>query len=546
MRKIPATESSSSHTTPTPILRYEGWVIFALACTLNLVTAWWLAYVWHVGNRDALSRTANAFFVLFSRDPHLAAIGFVWPPLPSLMQLFIVPITRWLGHPAFSGPLLSSVWGAVALVVLNLILTRLGVPRTLRWWLLALTQLHPSFWYLAASGLAEIILLGCLLTTIWGYLLMPERVRSWAIAGIGLALGFLVRYEALAMIAGIILAIAIQRWPPWRNWETALEGRLLFVLSPPVYAVALWLYFNWMFMGDPLFFQRSAYSLAAAPDVARNVGWTHPLFAAMGNWLKTGEYALTRLAQQNLAFLAAIPLVLALAYKRSNLQLVGLVILLVSVPAFTAFQVYSGTLATWMRYWFYAVPFATILIGAWYTHSAGQVREVITAGLITLSLASIPVTLWAMYEPHAGPDEQRLSAYLIAPQEQLKLRERDDYWKDIQDAPRLARVTLEHAGERYVMVDTTRGYPMIMLYRYPERLVITTDRDFITALDNPTKFVDYVLMLDPETSDGGFNVIAARYPRLFENGASWAKLEQDFTDTYRRWRLFRVIRTPAP
>lgn len=544
MRKIPATASPPPHTPPT--LRYEAWTIFVLACTLNVVTAWWLRYVWHVGNSDALSRTANAFFVLFSRDPHLAAIGFVWPPLPSLMQLFIVPITRWLGHPTFSGPLLSSVWGAIALVVLNLILAQLGVQRALRWWLLALTQLHPSFWYLAASGLAEIILLGCLLLTIWGYLLMPERVRSWAIAGTGLALGFLVRYEALAMIAGIVLAIAIQRWPPWRNWESALEGRLLFVLSPPVYVVGLWLYFNWMFMNDPLFFQRSAYSLAAAPDVARNVGWTHPLFMAMGNWLKTGEYALTRLAQHNLAFLGAIPLVLALAYKRGNLQLIGLVILLVSVPAFTAFQVYAGTLATWMRYWFYAVPFATILIGAWHSQSTGQIRWWVTTGLVAVFLASIPITLIAMSDPHTSLDEQRLSAYLIAPEKQMLLREQDDYWKDVQDAPKVARIVFEHAREHLVMVDTARGYAPIMQYPHPERLVITTDRDFVTRLENPPAFVDYILMLDPETSGGGFNVIAARYPRLFENGASWAKLEWDFTDTYRQWRLFRVLRSSSP
>jgi hypothetical protein len=438
------------------------------------------------------------------------------------------------------------VWGAVALVVLNLILARLDVPRALRWWLLALTQLHPSFWYLAASGLAEIILLGCLLLTIWGYLLMPERVRSWAIAGTGLALGFLVRYEALAMIAGIVLAIAVQRWPPWRNWETALEGRLLFVLSPPVYAVGLWLYFNWMFMSDPLFFQRSAYSLAAAPDVARNVGWLHPLFLAMGNWIKTGEYALTRLAQHNVAFLSAIPLVLALAFKRGNLQLIGLVILLVSVPTFTAFQVYSGTLATWMRYWFYAVPFATILIGAWHSQCTGRVRVWGTAGLVALFLASTPLTLIAMRDPHASFDEQRLSAYLIAPEKQMLLREQDGYWKDIQDAPKIARIVFERAREHLVMVDTTRGYAMIMQYPRPERLVITTDRDFATRLENPPAFVDYILMLDPETSGGGFNAIAARYPHLFANGAAWAHLDWDFTDTYRHWRLFRVIRSSSP
>ena len=36
---------------------------------------------------DAWSRITNAYYVLYSRDPHLAAIGFIWNPLPSLMAI---------------------------------------------------------------------------------------------------------------------------------------------------------------------------------------------------------------------------------------------------------------------------------------------------------------------------------------------------------------------------------------------------------------------------------------------------------------------------
>jgi hypothetical protein len=41
--------------------------------------AYILFFVLRIGNSDALSRTANAYYVLYSRDPHLAAIGFIWP-----------------------------------------------------------------------------------------------------------------------------------------------------------------------------------------------------------------------------------------------------------------------------------------------------------------------------------------------------------------------------------------------------------------------------------------------------------------------------------
>ena len=63
--------------------------IFGISLVLNLVLAYFLFFVWHIGNSDALSRTANAYYVLYSRDPHLAAIGFVWPPLSSIFLIHL-------------------------------------------------------------------------------------------------------------------------------------------------------------------------------------------------------------------------------------------------------------------------------------------------------------------------------------------------------------------------------------------------------------------------------------------------------------------------
>ena len=55
---------------------------------------------------DAMSRVVNAYYVLFSRDPHLPAIGFVWNPLPSLVLLPILPlksVAPWLVTHGFAG-----------------------------------------------------------------------------------------------------------------------------------------------------------------------------------------------------------------------------------------------------------------------------------------------------------------------------------------------------------------------------------------------------------------------------------------------------------
>jgi hypothetical protein len=64
---------------------------------------------------DALSRVANAYYVLFSH-PHLGALGMVWNPLPSLLELPIVALHPWF--PAvvtrgLAGSAITAVLGAI-------------------------------------------------------------------------------------------------------------------------------------------------------------------------------------------------------------------------------------------------------------------------------------------------------------------------------------------------------------------------------------------------------------------------------------------------
>lgn len=522
--------------------RYENFIIFGLGLIANIVGAWWCAFVWQIGNRDALARTANAFYVLYSRDPHLASIGFVWPPLPSLLQLPLLPITKWLGHTTFAGPIVSAMFGALALVLLNQVLIQLNTPRAWRWLLVALTQLHPAFWYLAASGLAEVPVLVFLLATVLGYLMLPTKVRAAALAGIALAGGFFVRYEALAMIPGLVVALLIQRWWSPRTWRNALTGHIFAVVLPPLYAVGLWMFWNWQIMGDALFFQRSEYSLAAAQDVARNVGPLHSLWAAYHGIGPTLSYALTRLTQQNVAFLAAVLLVTIIALVKRDGRLAGLVVLLLCVPAFSALQVFLGTLAPWMRYWFYATPFAAILIGVVAGMRRSVWRFVALVPLVGLFALAIPVCLAAMGDPYASPDERRLHARLLDPAQEAAIRATDDYWGDVSDAPVVAPVLDQQAQHGMVLVDSVLAYAIIMDTKHPERLVITNDNDFKTALGNPSAHVGSILVLKPHAG-GTPNAIEQQYPDLFYHGAPWATLAHDFTNTYRKWRVYDVAPT---
>ena len=314
--------------------KHEGLTIFILSFLMNFILAYFLFFVWHIGNSDALSRTANAFYVLYSRQPHLAAIGFVWPPLPSILQLPLLPVTKALECVTFTGSIVSSLFGAACLVMMNRLLANQKFPAAIRWILIGLLQIHPDTWYLFSAGMAESIFLFFVLTTLSAVNSIPRSMRSWVIAGLSLAAAFYIRYEALAMIAGVGLAVIVHLWASGTSWIVKTEGWLIAILMPPVYGVALWLFFNWTLMGDPLFFLRSVYSLSNAPDIAKIAGLTHPLYLAWGNVVEAIKMGFLRSFQQNPAYpIMGIIAFISILWHQ-NRKGFGLFIVMLSITAF--------------------------------------------------------------------------------------------------------------------------------------------------------------------------------------------------------------------
>ncbi|BBB47507.1 hypothetical protein [Pelolinea submarina] len=517
------------------ISKKESRVVFWTSLIFYLaVGALFNLYI-YLGNGDALSRTANAYYVLYSRDPHLAAIGFIWPPLPSLMQLPLLPILKPLGLTVMAGPIISALFGAGSLVMLDVVLGRLKVPDKVRWLLLALTMLHPNYVFLCGSGMAEPIILFFILVVIWGYMQMPYGTRSWVICGAGLAAGFMVRYEALALILGVAIALVLVYWPESGDWRDEMEGRLLAVMVPPAYAVAIWLFLNWMVMDSPLYFLQSEYSLANATDIASNAGVTHPLFLAWNNIFYTISYTFKRLAQQNIAFLIGSVIVLLTAFVKRNRKMIGLLFILFSIPAFTAYQVFSGSLATWLRYWFYAIPYGAIEIGMLYRILQRRWRNLFVGLLVFLFIISIPISVNTMYsDENTGGDMQRLGAYLMHPASEPERRTSDSYYIFRHDAPILAAKVDEVSREGLVMVDANKSYYVILDAKHPERLMITNDTDFPAALQYPQGKVAYILI--PEEG----NVFSRTYPGIYDGAYDWAVMVYDFPDTLTKYRLFKI------
>ena len=107
-------------------------MVFALAFASYLTVALLLAFRFGSMTGDAFSRMANGFYIVYSRDPHLAAVGFVWTPLQSIADMTILlanPLWPDLSHYNMAGSLVSSLAMAGAAYQILSSLREWGVSR---------------------------------------------------------------------------------------------------------------------------------------------------------------------------------------------------------------------------------------------------------------------------------------------------------------------------------------------------------------------------------------------------------------------------------
>src|ERR1700722_9381631 len=190
----------------------EGGAVFAIAAIVYLVCGSVLAFHFHSFFGDAVSRMANGFYVLYSRDPHLAAIGFVWNPLQSAAD--IVPLLLYhlwppLATRDMAGTIVSSLCMAGATYQLLAAFREWGVPRAPRLILVAPFALNPMVVFYGANGMSEALYLFTLIATC-RYLarwIRRDDAKSLAFAAFALAFCYLARNEAVApaLAAGVLV-----------------------------------------------------------------------------------------------------------------------------------------------------------------------------------------------------------------------------------------------------------------------------------------------------------------------------------------------------
>jgi hypothetical protein len=339
-----------------------------LAFLLYLGLGGYLALALHAFHGDAYSRVANAYYVLFSRDPHLAAIGFVWTPLPSLFELLFLPAKIvWPGIAQLGLPavLMSATFMALAVREMDLILRDFGLGRRTRLALVVAFAIHPAIVYYGAIGTSEaptlfFALLAC--RNLARYAVTPSTA---SLVGVGFALAgaFLTRYEAVPAAVGVaamILLLGLLRLPGTTRERLARAGAdLIVALIPFILVFVGWSLASWLIVGSPFTQFTSDYGNSSQMRVWASQG-ANEIGLALGPSIVLAGLRLGALSIA--APLALVFAIWALAVRR-DYRVLAIGAVLGPPLAFMVLAYVLHVLAPWLRYFISIVPLGILLVG---------------------------------------------------------------------------------------------------------------------------------------------------------------------------------------
>jgi hypothetical protein len=316
---------------------------------------------------DAVSRVANGSFVFRSADPHLAAVGFVWNPLPSILSIPILLFSGiWpalLTH-AFAGNILSALCMALSVSVMNGLLAEMGLRRSARWLITIAFGLTPMIIYYGANGMSESYLLLTQLIAAKA-LLSWARDRNWralVVAGIALGIGYFARYEALVSAAS---AVAFVAFITYRSAAGTIRERVRVALTdvwligaPAGFAFVVWAGMSWVIAGQP--FAQFTSNYGNSTQVVQqgiNTGAYAPF-----SWHHFSITGWQILALEPFLVVLCIWAAVSLTRRRSDSLLVPFAIF-APVLAFQGYASISGGTFGWWRFYIDAIPLTCVLLG---------------------------------------------------------------------------------------------------------------------------------------------------------------------------------------
>ncbi len=544
-------------------------ILFLASATIYLGVGYWLEVGHGFIMGDTLARVAASQSVLFSREPHLAAIGFIFTPLTAMLQVPLIaasPVFPVLAERALSATIMSALFMAGAVVQVFSIGADRGLPRRYSVTIATLFGLHPMIVFYGSNGMSEAPFVFFMTWAVRRLILwmVDDDVHNLIVAGgIAMGLAYLTRYDALACIAaaGAVVAVTtFRRAPGFPRIRRALLD-LIIISGPGLLAFAGWAIASWLITGEGFAQFTSEYGNRA---ILAQSGMTGPGFLP------------------GLGFAATCILLLApalipigawagfLRWRRPRMSvLVPPVVIFGAALLFQSVTYASGGTFAFLRFYIIAIPFAATL--ALLAVPDGVMTAPIRPGRHALPVARVPTTRrrggyagvaavfavclvvggWGMSLPRYAPQEYALDAVLdpepddVSPQRAAEDRIARTFATERAIAHYLDDLNLPDSS---VVADTVYGFAIVAASRKPKMFVLPSDPDYVRILNDPSNRGAKYLLAVPPTGRGASDTLNRRYPTLYDNGADIATLALEVPNDGEgqpNWRIYRV-NEPGP
>lgn len=518
---------------------------------------------------DSLSREAAVSAVLLSRDPHLAAIGFVFTPLTAFAQLPLGAVAHWvpgLLRWNLAAAATSAAFMAGTVVQLRAIAVDRGCGRVFTWVVVALLAANPVVVLYAANGMSEAPFLFALCWAVrrtirW---VRTDDVHDLLLTGVALAVAYLTRYDALAPLlvcAVLVAGVSLCRDGGWvaphrssRRWAAVMDG--VVVALPGLLAFALWSATSWLITGEAFAQFSSQYGNSA---ILAQSG------TDAGSPVARAGFAAAELLVLSPALPVLLVIVAVVSWRRRDPEALAPLLLLGSVLGTQSLLHVQGSTFPLLRFYTCVIPLTFCLLVMTHrpTGVVGSRRmgpqalprppqrrrrytgpSLYAVAAVVLVAASAPVTVLGMADARLGVLEHPLASVLVpgrdVAEERADLR---TFAAERRLAEHLDGLDLPDGS---VLLDTVLSYAVVVSSAHPRQFVVTSDSDFVPVLNDPlARGVRYVLTV-PDEGRGTSDAVNRRYPSLYEDGADGLaalvlEVPNDGGSGPTAWRLYRVV-----
>ena len=500
-----------------------------------------LARLWigSVAPTDAVSRGVSALLVTDGRDPHLAAIGFVWSPLPTLLAIPLAPLRHlWpaMVEQGFAMIVVSCLCTALAVVELSALLRDLGLETSLRRALTLAFVLHPMILLYAINGMSEACFVCCLIFTCRALMqwLHTDELGSLVRTGLALAFAYLARYEAvpagIAVVAVVAIVSVLRSGRDRATRLTDAGSDALVVALPLVFTVAVWAFASWVIVGHPFDSFSSQYGNSRllkldAGGLEAVVGRTVP--AKLG-------YLTEQVVGLSPLLLLIVAAAVVFATRTRDLRVYGPLAVFGAVSGAQALGLLSGATFGVLRFQITLIPLALVLLA---TVLAGrpEPQRRISPNWVVASILLVALTSTiTMNSTRLGREEYETIDAVQHGVSQL------DRWESAREVA--AYVDRELPPDRLVLIDQAVGFAIIAHTRRLQSVATTADLDFKAVVADPISFSVGLIVVPEPTGANRVDAITTAYPQLFDNGTEFAQLVLDVPakGNQPHWRVFKV------